>query len=73
MNILHAGYKSPVQRDFIKNSKRDLLSTLRILTRLLNFCNFVVIFSLMQLTMICTRVAGFADLEMMNTAQKKED
>ena len=27
----------------------------------------------MQLTMICTRVAGFADLEMMNTAQKKED
>ena len=25
----------------------------------------------MQLIMICTRVAGFADLEMMNTTQKR--
>ena len=41
MNILRTGNKLPVQRGFIKNN------ALRFLGELYNFCNFVIIFSLM--------------------------
>ena len=44
MNILHAGYKSPVQRDFFWNNAGDLLPALGFLGELYNFCNFVIIF-----------------------------
>ena len=47
MNILHTGYKSPVQRCFFTNSAGDLLSTLRFLGGLYNLCDFVITFSLM--------------------------
>ena len=47
MNILHAGDKSPVQERFFKNSTGDLLPALRFLGGLYNFCNFVIILSLM--------------------------
>ena len=47
MNILCAGDKSPVQRGFSKNDAGDLLPALRFLGGLYNFCNFVVIFSLL--------------------------
>ena len=53
MNILHAGDKSPIQRGFFTNSTGNLLPTLGFLGGLYNFCNFVIIFSLMQVTMIC--------------------
>ena len=58
-NTLEQGFqwilcnKSSVQRDFSKKSVSNLLPTLRFLGRLYNFCNFVIIFSLMQVTMIC--------------------
>ena len=42
MNILGAGDKLPMQRDFFKNSLGDLLPVLRFLGRLYNFCNFVI-------------------------------
>ena len=42
MNILCVGDKSPVQRGFFTNS----MGTLGSLGGLYNFCNFVVIFSL---------------------------
>ena len=42
MNILCAGNKSPVQRDFSKNGAGDLLSALRFLGGVYNFCNFVI-------------------------------
>ena len=41
LNILHAGDKSPVQRGFFKNSTGDLLSAVRFLSRLCNFCNYI--------------------------------
>ena len=47
MNIFRAGYKSPVQRGSFKNSAGDLLPALRFLGGLYNFCNFVIILSLM--------------------------
>ena len=47
MNNLHVSNKSPVQRSFYKNSMGDLLPALRFLGELYNFCNFVIIFSLM--------------------------
>ena len=47
MNILCAGYKSPIQKRFLKNSVGNLFSALRFHSRLFNFCNFVIIFSLM--------------------------
>ena len=47
MNILCMGDKLPVQTGFFKNSAGDLLPALRFLVRLHNFCNFVIIFSLM--------------------------
>ena len=53
MNILRTGDKSPVQRGFSTNSAGDLLPTLGFLGRLYNFCNFVIIFSLLYVTMIC--------------------
>ena len=46
-NILCAGDKLPVQRGFFKNGAGHLLPTLRFLGRLYNFCNFVIIFSLL--------------------------
>ena len=47
MNILRAGSKLPMQRSFFTNSAGDLLPALEFLGRLYNFCNFVIIFSLM--------------------------
>ena len=47
MNILRAGDKSPVQRGFFTNNSGDLLPTLEFLGGLYNFCNLVIIFSLM--------------------------
>ena len=47
MNILCAGDKSLVQLSFFTNSTGDLLPTLEFLGRLYNFCNLVIIFSLM--------------------------
>ena len=46
MNILCAGDKSPVQGGFFTNSAADLLPAVGFLSRLYNFCNFVIIFSL---------------------------
>ena len=53
MNILHKGNKSPMQRGFSTNSMGDLLLVLGFLGGLYNFCNFVVIFFLVYVTMIC--------------------
>ena len=47
INILCAGHKSLVQECFFKNSAADLLPALRFLDGLYNFCNFVIILSLM--------------------------
>ena len=47
MNILQAGDKSPVQRGFFTNSAGGLLPALGSLGGLYNFCNFMIIFSLM--------------------------
>ena len=47
MNILRAGNKLPVQRVYFTNSVGNLLPALEFLGRLCNFCNLVIIFSLM--------------------------
>ena len=47
VNILHPGDKSPMQQDFFTNSAGDLLPTLDFLGGLYNFCNLVIMFSLM--------------------------
>ena len=47
MNILHVGDKLPMQIGFFHNSMGDLLPTLGFLSGLYNFCNFVIIFSVM--------------------------
>ena len=47
MNILYAGDKSPMQRGFFQNNAGDLLSAVRFLGGLYNFCNCVIIFSLL--------------------------
>ena len=47
MNILNMGNKSLMQRVFFKNRVGYLLATLRFLGGMYNFCNFVIIFSLM--------------------------
>ena len=47
VNILCAGDKSPVQEGFFKNSTGNLLPALRFLGGLYNFCNFVIILSLL--------------------------
>ena len=47
MNILRAGNKLPVQRVYFTNSAGNLLPALEFLGRLCNFCNLVIIFSLM--------------------------
>ena len=52
MNILHVGDKSPVQRDFFTKSAGDLLPALGFLGGLYSFCNFVIIFSFLLVTMI---------------------
>ena len=43
MNILRAGDKSPVQKDFFTNSAGDVLPVLGFLGGLYNFCNFKII------------------------------
>ena len=47
MNIFRAGDKLPVQRGFFTDSARDLLPVLDFLGELNNFCNLVIMFSLM--------------------------
>ena len=47
MNILCAGDKSPVQSGFFTNRAGDLLPAPGFLGMLYNFCNFVIMFSLM--------------------------
>ena len=47
MNILCAGDKAPVQLSFFTNSTGNLLPTLEFLGGLYNFCNLVIMFSLM--------------------------
>ena len=47
MNILRTGDKSLVQRGFFTNRTSDLLPTLGFLSGRYNFCNFVIVFSLM--------------------------
>ena len=47
MNILCAGDKLSVEESFFKSSAGDLLLALRFLGKLDNFCNFVIILSLM--------------------------
>ena len=69
MNILCMGYKSPVQRGFFTKSTSGLLPTLGFLGKLYNFCNFVIIFSLMCVT-ICRSKGIFTDLEMIKYYQK---
>ena len=39
--------KLPLQRGFFRNSAGDLVPALMFLNRLYNFCNFVIMFSLM--------------------------
>ena len=46
MNILRAGDKSRVQRGLFTNSAGDLLPALDFLGGLHNFCNLVIMFSL---------------------------
>ena len=45
MNILRTGNKLPMKRGFFKNSMGNLLPVLSFLGGLYNFCNFVIIFS----------------------------
>ena len=47
MNILSVGDKSPLQQGFFTNSVGDLLPALDFLSELYNFCNLVIMFSLM--------------------------
>ena len=47
MNIFRADDKLPVQRGFFTDSARDLLPILDFLGGLNNFCNLVIMFSLM--------------------------
>ena len=47
MNILCVGDKLPMQQGFFTNSTGNLLPTLDFLGRLFNFCNLVIMFSLM--------------------------
>ena len=48
MNILYAGNKSPMQRGIFTNNTGDFMLALGFLGGLYNFCNFVLIFSLMK-------------------------
>ena len=47
MNILHVGDKSPSQQGFFTNTAGNLLFALKFVSGLYNFCNLVIIFSLM--------------------------
>ena len=47
MNFLRAGDKLPVQRHFFKNGVGDSLPALRFLGGLINFYDFIIMFSLM--------------------------
>ena len=53
MNILRMGNKSAIQRGFFTNSAGNLLPALEFLSELYNFCNFEILFSLMEVTMTC--------------------
>ena len=72
MNILRAGNKSPMEKGFFKNSAGDLLPALRFLGGLYNFCNFVIVFSLIAfyVTLIFRRATYFRDSEMIEYYQK---
>ena len=70
MNILRAGDKSPMQKGLFKTGIVDLLPVLRFLGRLYNFLNFIIIFSLMQVTMIRRRATHFTDSETIKYYQK---
>ena len=62
MNILRVCDKLPLQRDFFNNSAGNLLTALRFPGGLYNFFNFIIIFYLMQVTMICRRGAYFMEM-----------
>ena len=47
MNVLCMGDKLPMQRAFFTKSAGDLLPTLDFLGEVYNFCNLVIMFSLM--------------------------
>ena len=66
MNNLCAGDKLPVQRGFFINSAGDLLPAL-------GFCNFVVIFSLINSRWYVELVTYFTDLEIIEYYQKTCD
>ena len=70
MNIFRKANKSPVS-SFFKNSACNLLLALIFLSWLFNFCNFVITFSLMQVTMICRRVKYFRWSEIIEYYGKK--
>ena len=71
INILRAGDKLPMRRCFFTNSTGDLLAAIGLPGGLYNFCDFVIIFSLMLVTMIWKRVTYFTDSEMIECYQKK--
>ena len=73
MNNLCAGDKLPVQRGFFINSAGDLLPALGFLRRLYNFCNFVVMFSLINSWWYVELVTYFTDLEIIEYYQKTCD
>ena len=60
-----------LQQGFFTNSVADLLPTLDLLGGLYTFCNLVIMFSLMQITMTCKKVSYFTDLEMVKYYQKR--
>ena len=70
MNILRAGDKTPMQREKNKNVASDLLAALRFLGRPYNFCNFVIIFSLIKSQRYVKVVTYFTDSEMIKYYQK---
>ena len=70
MNILGIGDKLPKQRGFFKNNTDDLFTALSFMDGQYNFYNFIIIFPIIKVTMICRRVTYFADLEMIEYYQK---
>ena len=59
-----------MQRGFFTNSVGDLLPALGFLGGLYNFCNFVIIFSLMKSGWYVELATYFTDLEMIEYYQK---
>ena len=70
MNILCMCNKSPMQTGFFTNNAVDLLPTLGFLGGLYNFCNFVIIFSLIKSQWYVEVATYFTDLEMIQYYQK---